>query len=68
MTFGNLIPSLYGGDGILLEPSDIFDHSAHFTEDSLVELNQLSQGIQDINFPTLNMQSGRPIQLRSDTG
>ena len=54
----NLIPSLYGGDGILLEPSDIFDHSAHFTEDSLVELNKLSQSVQDINFPTLNMQVG----------
>jgi hypothetical protein len=38
----NAIPSLYGGDGITLAPpTSGFSHAAHFTDEALVELNEL---------------------------
>ncbi len=60
----DVVSSLYGGDGIRLQGSDIFSHAAHFTGDSLVQFNQLSLGVRDLSFPVLNPQIG--VRFRYD--
>lgn len=47
----DIIPSLYGHDGILLEPSDGFNHSAHFLGDSLEAFTALSLNLRAAKFP-----------------
>lgn len=34
------LSTLYGGDGITLRNSGVFNHAAHFTEESLDALNE----------------------------
>lgn len=54
----DLVPSLYGGDGITLASDEFFSHAAHFTDASLVEFNDLSLSLRDLSFPVLNPQAG----------
>lgn len=60
----DLIPSLYGGDGVTLASDSVFSHSAHFTDASLVQFNELSLSLRDLSFPVLNPQAG--ITFRYD--
>lgn len=74
----DLLPSLYGGDGIVLGVSGPFDHSAHFTGISLAELSAFSDGItSSINFASLNssvtgftfdLELGVPVQTQESLG
>jgi hypothetical protein len=54
----DLIPSLYGGDGIRLAADEAFSHAAHFTNGSLQTFNSLSLNVRDLSFPVLNAQAG----------
>lgn len=54
----DIIPSLYGADGIMLEGSGAFSHAAHFMADSLEQFNQLSLSVRDLSFPVLNPHIG----------
>ena len=53
-----IIPSLYGGDGVTLEDNPFFSHRADFTEDSLENLQVLSETISDFAQPTISSISG----------
>ena len=57
----DLIPGLYGGDGITLsenEDNPQFSHHAHFRDDALKKLGELGQSISDISFPFPASQGG----------
>lgn len=54
----DMIPNLYGGDGIFLKPSDTFSHAAHFVNDSLMVFNDLSLAVRDLSFPIVSAQAG----------
>lgn len=57
-----ILPSLYGGDGITLHAEGHFSHAAHFLNDSLEEFNKLSLSLQNLSYPSLNASAG--IQFR----
>lgn len=60
----DMIPSLYGGDGILLNSSTTFSHAAHFLNDSLEKFNNLSLSVRDLSFPVVSPQAG--VKFRYD--
>lgn len=68
----NLIPSLYGGDGITLAPpSGPFpSHEAHFTVESLASINQLNENIstQVAAFPFPSTTGGFAFEFRPELG
>jgi hypothetical protein len=74
----NFISDLYGGDGITLDRFGFFPHDAHFTESSLVELNQLGDGISSslgaFSFNsttssfTFDLQQGIPVSSDGSLG
>jgi hypothetical protein len=41
----NVVRDLYGGDGILLQPTAVFSHAPHFTASSLQGLETLNTGL-----------------------
>ena len=55
----NLVPSLYGGDGITLLSAPVHDHSAHFTGQALNELNQLSSSLSGLSSPSFNLSMSK---------
>lgn len=74
----NFISDLYGGDGITLDRFGRFPHDAHFTESSLVQLNDLSDGISSslgsfsfnssVSGFTFDIQQGIPVRTTDDLG
>ena len=75
----NTIPSLYGGDGITLAPpTSGFSHAAHFTDEALVELNQLNSSITSnlghvalsstVAGYTFDMELGVPVRSTDSFG
>ncbi len=52
----DVIPGLYGGDGIHLR--DVGTHQPHFTGSSLAELAELTSAASEISFPVPNSQGG----------
>jgi hypothetical protein len=75
----NAIPSLYGGDGITLAPPEMgFSHAAHFTDEALVELNELNSGItanlgrvalsSTVAGYTFDMELGVPVRSTDSFG
>ena len=54
----DLIPSLYGGDGVQLITGGAFPHNAHFQADALTELSQLATAASEIAFPIPSSQGG----------
>lgn len=68
----NLIPGLYGGDGITLAPpSGPFpSHAAHFTIDATAAINQLNNNIsaQIAVFPFPSISSGFAFEFNPDLG
>ncbi len=52
----DLIPSLYGGDGVQLRT--IGGHAPHFEADALIELSQLATAASEISFPIPSSQGG----------
>jgi hypothetical protein len=52
----DLIPSLYGGDGVQLRI--IGGHAPHFEADALTELSQLATAASEIAFPIPSSQGG----------
>ena len=55
----DLVPSLYGGDGITLLSAPVHDHSAHFTGQALNELNQLSGTLAGLSSPSFNLSMSK---------
>lgn len=68
----NLIPGLYGGDGITLAPpSGPFpSHAAHFTLDAAAAINQLNKNIsaQIATFPFPSISSGLSFEFSPELG
>jgi hypothetical protein len=54
----DLIPSLYGGDGVQLQFDPVFNHQPHFQVDALIELSQLATSASEIAFPIPSSQGG----------
>jgi hypothetical protein len=54
----DMIPSLYGGNGLILCPADSCRHGGHFTFDSLEKFNSLALSVRDLTFPTINAKVG----------
>ncbi len=54
----DVIPSLYGGDGVTLFRAGTFPHDAHFTADSLAKLSELANATSEISFPAPSSQGG----------
>jgi len=55
----DLIPSLYGGDGVqLIGVAGPFSHQPHFQADALVKLSQLTTAASEISFPSPSSQGG----------
>ena len=56
----DLIPGLYGGDGVQLRAADDprFSHQPHFQADALVQLSQLTTAASEISFPIPSSQGG----------
>ena len=54
----DVIPSLYGGDGVTLLSEGAFPHDAHFTADSLVKLAELATATSEISLPIPSSQGG----------
>ena len=51
----NVIKDLYGGDGITLGEATMFNHSAHFTTQSLQGLDNLNQAlVSGVRVPSFN--------------
>ena len=61
----DIISSLYGGDGIMVQTGGSFDHSADFVADSLVEFSRLSRSVRNLSFPSINAMSS--VQYRYDS-
>lgn len=68
----NLIPGLYGGNGITLAPpSGPFpSHEAHFTLDAAAAINQLNKNIsaQIATFPLPSISSGLSFEFSPELG
>jgi len=68
----DLIPGLYGGDGITLAPptGPFPSHVAHFTVDSAAAINQLNNNIsaQIAVFPFPSISSGLAFEFNPDLG
>ena len=57
----DLLGTLYGGDGITLQRNTVapqFSHHAHFTTDSLTELQDVARSISDLSRPSVAASSG----------
>ena len=55
----DVIPSLYGGDGVqLIGVAGPFSHQPHFQADALVELSQLATAASEVSFPIPSSQGG----------
>ena len=52
------LSSLYGGDGITLRNSGVFNHAAHFNQDSLDALNEFSARALRIEAPLISVDAG----------
>jgi len=52
------LSTLYGGDGITLRNTGVFNHAAHFSQDSLGALNDFSARALRIEAPHLSVDSG----------
>lgn len=63
MDLNEVIPSIYGGDGVTLEDSPFFSHSAHFTEESLEHLQELSETLSDFAQPSLSSIVGLTFEF-----
>jgi len=50
--------TLYGGDGITLRDTGVFNHAAHFNEDSLEALSEFSARAFRIEAPLISVDSG----------
>lgn len=50
--------TLYGGDGITLRNSGVFNHAAHFNEDSLEALTEFSAQAFRVEAPLISVDSG----------
>ena len=57
MDLNEVISSLYGGDGVTLEDNPFFSHRADFTNDSLDQLEMLSETISSITQPSISSVS-----------
>ncbi len=57
-TIKEAISDLYGGDGITLQAAPVFNHSAHFTSDSLNRLNEISLRALDLEGLTFSSDVG----------
>jgi hypothetical protein len=75
----NAIPALYGGDGITLAPPEMgFSHAAHFTDEALIELNELNSSIttnlgrvalsSTVAGYTFDMELGVPVRSSNSFG
>lgn len=51
----DLVPSLYGGDGITLQSAPVHSHAAHFTSQALDRLNELSASLTGLTTPAFNL-------------
>ncbi|HEB28203.1 MAG TPA: hypothetical protein ENI05_10575 [Porticoccus sp.] len=58
-----IIPSLYGGDGVTLEDNPFFSHSAHFAQDSLENLQELAETLSDFSQPSLSSIVGLTFEF-----
>ena len=58
LDLNQIIPSLYGGNGVTLQDNPFFSHRADFSEDSLIRLQDLSESLSDFTQPTLSSNSG----------
>ena len=58
-----LIPSLYGGDGITLFASPVFNHSAHFTAQALEKLTVLSASLSGRASPSFNLTPANAFEF-----
>ncbi len=54
----DLLPSLYGGDGVKLASGTPFNHAAHFTGSSLSTLAKLVEDIETAQGPGISANSG----------
>lgn len=52
------LSTLYGGDGITLRNSGVFNHAAHFTEESLDALNEFSSRALRMDAPMISVDGG----------
>ena len=52
------LSTLYGGDGITLRDTGVFNHAAHFNQDSLEALNEFSARALRIESPLISVDSG----------
>ena len=50
--------TLYGGDGITLRNTGVFDHAAHFNQDSLEALSEFSAQAFRVEAPLISVDSG----------
>ena len=74
----NVIKDLYGGDGITLGEATMFNHSAHFTTQSLQGLDNLNQAlVSGVRVPsfnsvvtgfTLDLETGEPVRITDSLG
>lgn len=56
------LTQLYGGDGITLRDTGVFNHAAHFSEDSLAALNRFSTQALRASAPVVSVDSGLVIE------
>lgn len=53
-----LLTQLFGGDGITLATTPVFDHSAHFRADTLEKFEELSLRVFDLSIPLTSGDGG----------